>query len=541
MVRLTSPNRPTGSGIISGRVAVRLFSLLLAAAVVGLLIRELNRPQIAQPVDQVPVIEPDQPLVASSTPAPPADPAQFRELLSLAGWDAARFASLQGGKPLSAAHRTELAELLWRLRMFDAPQLAAWARGGKLMLKDAYPTSAGELMALSGRITTVTRRELPADIAARLEMPSYFECEMKLVDDGGKATILTDRVPRAWLNRKTLDEPAAASAIFIRDLGDGTDVRHGLFVSREIAWHPTKSNVPFVSLGESILGQLGFDVGLLDGVRQRRSIGASEAEVFYQLLGAAGEIGANQLDRFARQQLPSVGARWQSEEWLLTALMPLAPSYTHRYALMRLQLAREVQNRAAQGLYSVAPLFNDSANQTGELVALEGVVRRVQQITTDKFQYYELDLFTDDSQNNPIVAVVRQLPPGFPVGDRLHEPVRITGWFLKVWSFASHRATLPVAPDGSATPPNLRQFAPLVVGRNPVRLESPGASASGYATTIAAALFLALLAIIWAGGWWIFREDKRFAKTLAKQYSLPAGESLNDLQFDLSESTSAND
>ena len=200
-----------------------------------------------------------------------------------------------------------------------------------------------------------------------------------------------------------------------------------------------------------------------------------------------------------------------------------------------------MQTRAAKDLYSVAPLFNDSKNQVGELVALEGVVRRVQLVSSGDLQYYELDLFTDDSQNNPIVAVVRELPPGFPTGDRLHEPVRIAGWFFKVWSFESHRASLPTAPDGSPTPDNLRQFAPLIVARSPVSLQTATASTSTYAGPIAAALFLALLAIIWAGGWWLFREDRRFARTLAQQYSLPAGESLNDLQFDLSESTSANE
>ena len=83
--------------------------------------------------------------------------------------------------------------------------------------------------------------------------------------------------------------------------------------------------------------------------------------------------------------------------------------------------------------------------------------------------------------------------------------------------------------------------APLIVARSPVSLQTATASTSTYAGPIAAALFLALLAIIWAGGWWLFREDRRFARTLAQQYSLPAGESLNDLQFDLSESTSANE
>lgn len=515
---------------MSSRLAWRMFSLILGAAAVAFLIRELGRPEVAERVDQVMAIEKFRPVHAA--PGPGADPAQFRELMQIAGWDAKRFARLQEAEPLSDAQRNELIELLWRLRTFDAKQLSAWAQGRPLKLVDEQHSDAGELFPLEGRVTKVTRHELSPALAERFEMPAYYECEMTLHAEVGAATILTTRVPHVWLEMESVNEPAAASALLVDVLSDDKNSPHGLFASREIAWYPTAPKAPFVSLGKSILGELGIDVGLLDSVRQRGAIAASEGELFYDLLGAAGQIGANQLDRFAIQQLPSVAEMWAA------AAKETRDSST---APARQQLAREVQARAAKGLYSVAPLFNDAANQVGELIALEGVVRRVTPIDGKDFRYYELDLFTDDSQNNPIVVVVRELPPGFPIGDRLHEPVRVAGWFFKVWSFESHRAKLPAAPDGSPTPKNLRQFAPLVIARSPVPLQSATASSSAYAGPIATALFLALLALIWAGGWWIFREDRRFSRTLAKQYSLPAGESLNDLQFDLSESASAND
>jgi hypothetical protein len=531
VVRLHSPNRPNKPGLLPRSAAWRLGMLVLGAATIGLVVRELGRPRGAQPIGQAPAIELVRPVASDPAPQPPADPAQFRELLRLADWNAERFAALAESDPLSDAGREQVAELVWRLHTFDSPQLAAWARGGKPVseILSTPDEHRGELVELTGRVTKVTRRDLPQEIADRLELPAVFECEMTLDDGAGTATIVTSRVPRTWLEMSPLDAPASAAGVLMSRLTNSDDTPRLLAASREIAWHPTTPQPPHVSLGESILGELGVDVGQLELVRQRSAITATEREAFYQILDAAGRIGTNQLTRFAQQQLPSIAEQSQQQQ----------P-----------QLAREVQARAAKGLYSVAPLFNDPAIQVGELVALEGGVRRVQRIdvgqTADgaasdvarRFgidHYYELDLFTDDSQNNPIVVCVRELPPGFPIGDGLHEPVRIAGWFVKVWNFESLRATLPNDSAGEPTPPNLRQFAPLLIGRSPIPLTPPTASTTAYASYFAATLFLILLAAVWFAGWRLFRDDRRFSKTLARQYSLPEGESLNELQFDLSE------
>ncbi len=228
---------------------MRLFSLVLAVAMVGFLIRELGRQQGAVQVDQAVAADADanpvadsQDVLAQPDPAP-ADAAQFRSLLDLAGWDAKRFATLQSSGPLTDMGRVELAELLWRLRTFDGPQLAAWAE------PRTTPEHAGELVELTGRVTTVARHVLPADVATRHEMPAYFECKMKLDDGHGLATLITGRVPNAWLKIEPLDEPAEAAGVFIRRLPTADGVDNALFVSREIAWHPVTPHEPFVSRG----------------------------------------------------------------------------------------------------------------------------------------------------------------------------------------------------------------------------------------------------------------------------------------------------
>ena len=403
------------------------------------------------------------------------------------------------------------------------------------------PDHAGELVELAGRVTRVESCTLPEKLAARLDMPTYFECEMTLDGGAGVARILTSRVPDAWLKMPALDEPATTAGVFIKRLPSENDAgKESLYVSREIAWYPKQPNRPYVSLGESVLGDLGVDVGLLDRVQQRKPLSTAESEAFYEMLAAVNRIGANQLIRFAAGDLADVQQVWAAEEQRLTAL-------DHENDLARLQLAHTVQSRAAEGRYSVAPLFNDPQNQVGELVTLDGTVRRATRIdvgsTADMAarnaaarlgidHYYELDLFTDDSQNNPIVFCVRELPAGFPLGDGLQEPVRIAGFFFKTWSFQSRRAA-PPAVDDAAPNDKVRQVAPLLIGRGPIPLAPPDAATSRSIGLIAAGLFVLLLAAVWAAGWWLARGDRRFvASTLAKQFSVPEGQSLDELEFD---------
>ena len=268
------------------------------------------------------------------------------------------------------------------------------------------------------------------------------------------------------------------------------------------------------------------------------------------MLDAAGRIGANQLTRIAIQDLDAIRQHWTKEEERLTTALKNDAAGAKPSDRANLRMAHEVRTRAEMSLYSVAPLFNDPQNQVGELVTLDGNVRRVTRIDVSKSpdgdqsdvarrfgidHYYELDLFTDDSQNNPVVFVVRELPAGLSVGDHLDVPVRVAGFFFKSWGFQSRRATLP-APDGAPPAANLRQFAPLLVGRSPILLHFEEPTEAQSFGLIAAGLFVLLLGAVWAAGWWLARDDRRFVQsTLAKQFSLADGESLNDLNFDLSD------
>jgi hypothetical protein len=483
---------------------------------------------------------PDDPRRAiEAEPIASLDAQKLDELLSLADWTPERFAKFNDGEPLSDAENAELIQLLWRVRTFDTAILG--------QVDDQKDLRPGTLFKLRGKARNIERHELAADDATRFEMPAYYTCDVELDDGRGLAVVVAAAAPSRWEQLPKLDEPVSVSALYVKQLpaklnGQGIELPAYLVVAKRIAWHPQTAREPVVSLGMSILGSLGMDVGLLDQVRSHgrlRTRDAAEAarfndqrEAFYQMLNAAGKIGANQLIRFANSNLETIRGEWERE-------------MTEARDANRRALAREVVERAKAGRYSVAPLFNDAARQIGQLIVVDGAARRVVRVdigsgggggapsdVARRFNidhYYEMQVFSDDSQNYPLVFCVRELPAGLPVGDDLHVPVRIAGFFFKDWLYAT-RGTRDLD-SGALDPRNgKQQHAPLLVGRAPVLLKFE--EGRGTAQLVGGGLFLLALGVIWAAAWWFSRGDRRFAERRREAaLSLPTGESLNDLNL----------
>jgi hypothetical protein len=472
--------------------------------------------------------------------APKQDDAQidtqiFHESMALAGWNDQRWASFADELPATDAERKLVSELLWRLRTFRVADLDAWSQRDISLadLSAAVGENRGKLVRLTGRVRRVTRRLLPPADAARLELPEYFQCEMELDEQAGVAQIVATTIPASWHEGQPLDEKAAASAVVLKRLPnrDG-GAQSVLAAARNIAWYPERPREPDVSFGHSLLGGLGMDVALLEVVRNHRPIRAEERDAFLAMLAAVGESGAHQLIRFAQGNLKAIDEAWSKERESPDA--------------QRRMLAREVAERAQKGLYSVAPLFNDADRQIGRLLSLEGVVRRAMRVDLGKTQtgqpsdvprlfgfdhYFELDLFTDDSQNRPIVVCVRELPDGFPTGAGLDERVRVAGFFFKSWHYFP-RADRAASDDVDAAADRAAGrglISPLLVGRAPVRLVVEEA-ASRLPGVVGACLFVLAFASVWGLVWWYSRDEHRFhERTLKPRFALPAGVSLNHL------------
>ncbi|MFN0196387.1 MAG: hypothetical protein ACKVT0_06560 [Planctomycetaceae bacterium] len=85
-------------------------------------------------------------------------------------------------------------------------------------------------------------------------------------------------------------------------------------------------------------------------------------------------------------------------------------------------------------------LFQNPDTYRGKPVTLTGYTRRVRSIVADKNEYgidtlHEIWLFTDDSQNNPVVIVCTEIPKDLPQGDRLLNGISVTGYFFKLYGY----------------------------------------------------------------------------------------------------------
>ena len=249
------------------------------------------------------------------------------------------------------------------------------------------------------------------------------------------------------------------------------------------------------SLGRALLEDLGVDLNLLNNISDRQAFTQAERDPFYAILEAVGQTPARQLARLAEGGLPQY-AKKHGIELVADAKRP-----TDRQAIMSLLVSQS----AEEGKYSSPILFGIAEPQRGELLSFDGTVRRVVRIDVPNEPvgyYYELELFPDDSQNLPLVFCMREIPEGFPVGDEIRLPARLTGFFFKQWAYRTrHR--------GESAGEDARQFAPLLIGRAPIPLAMPNAADNRPGLVVGIVGTLLILSIA-AGVWYLNRLDSSY-------------------------------
>jgi hypothetical protein len=364
-----------------------------------------------------------------------------------------------------------LLEILYRIqRDFPWGDIENWSSGKFSLAQVTGDPDAhrGEIFEIAGRLRRVEVLRPPAEAASRLEIDRYFRCEILLDESSQPAIVFTDTVPKRWKIGEALDEPVGALGFFLKLAGDDAQRPLPVFVARRVAWYPRTS-----------LGRLGMDVGLLDGALETPRLAAEDRECFYQLLAAVGRAEPGRLLAEAREEL-----------------------------------RREGKER-----FSVEPLFLEPEESQGRLVALSGTARRVTQVRVEEEDvvarfgidhYYQLYVFTEDSQQNPLVFCVRELPRGMPMGDgpRFAEPVTVAGFFLKTWAYRIHE------PRDGTEPGRKWQPAPLLIGQTPVWRPQQVPSRNPFFGLAGGAVFLAVLLALWLVLWYLGRADRRFRKRM---------------------------
>lgn len=398
--------------------------------------------------------------------------AERLELLTLMGIGPEQLAQLSDAGPHDAKQEEIVLRVLMRLNDVGAESMEKWSQSVTELDKFVAGSKAarGRFFRLSGKAVTVDTVDLSSEAASKFLLPRYYRVRMILDADiaGGASErtieILTRRVPRQWLEKKPLDERASTVALFLHPQPGKDGRAEPVFAAARVAWHPP-----------TLLGELGMDLGLFDEVRDRQKIDPRGRECFYALLAAVGRAKPGQL----------------------------------------LEAAREELKKEGKTSISVVPLFNFAANERGRLVLLCGTARRAVKVLVEDDDvvarygidhYYEVYLYTADSQANPLVFCFRELPQGMPTGSGpdYAEGIEAAGFFMQTWRY---RPEMADAPQGDA---EKRQLAPLLIGREP-RWVNPSQKNAGFPLygAMAGGVFILVLASIWLVVWRWEKNDRK--------------------------------
>ena len=351
-----------------------------------------------------------------------------------------------------------------------------------------------------------------AETAQRFEMNQYYRCRLKLDDSPQTAVVYTDHVPKSWQKGAKPNADGGACGVFLKLAGKDTENTVGVAVKlppqQEVAKDGVAVELPLqheklppqrntsspifaaprlACYPSDLLGSLGMDFGLLDSEQSLKPFNrnnAEDRESFYQLLAAVGRSKPGQLLHQADDNLPNIP---ENRRWT---------------------------NGQGQDQYSVVPFFNEPVPQIGQLAALSGTAQKVEEIHIDDpdviarcgiRRYYQVSLFSDDADGNPVTFCILDLPKGMPFGALPHygESVRIAGFFFKTWSYSVPKMTDP------ELSPRDHQPSPLLIGRDLLWTPAPKPADSTISGYVVAALFVLAVAIAWVMAWKSSRREKR--------------------------------
>jgi len=472
------------------------------------------------------------------------------------------------GQPLEKeAQSVELMlKLLLRLDSVPPGTMRRWALGGDAFesLTKARPgEQRGLCYAVSGRVMRVQEIKLEGRDADRLQFRRYYRCSGVVGPAQTPVTVYTRHVPRDWLKQEKVDERISLMGIY---LGRGAPVGDEdalVMVAPRLSWH-----------SDSLLGDLGVDVGLFGSVTDGSRIARSEQEVFYQILAAAGRTGVAESLRNAQRELKQ---RYQEllerrrdlteREPALKQRMAAAPpgseaahearSELNRHAGELARLALQIE-RVQSGASELLPMLEDPRRQQGKIKLIRCLARRIVEVKItdpdirrryDMDHYYQIDALgtleltvrvrtpqevqdgkvnydTKEMWSYPVTFCVRTLPEGLSPAEQLHEEIVVPAFFFKNWSYDTSDL------EGHSS---TRRVAPLLIGREPIRLLPPPSGSNTLAGVLSGVLFAVVVAGIWLAVWRAHRADRQFQSRLLGIGAGGGGVTLEELDIQVAE------
>ena len=459
----------------------------------------------------------------------------FREVLELAGLDRQEISQFSGKEALNEADWQLIVQLLHRLAQYPASQLDAWVTDEPLIVLAQQPSeSVGTLVKISGSVTSAELLVVPVRLGGELHNLRFLHrCQFQLSDSAHSGVVITSKIPREWMDAVVLREPVNLRGIVLQTHSEDAAASTFVLLTDRLSWYPVEG----ASSGKLLLARQDMDVALLDEVIHRQPFvrleTSREGEAFYACLTAISRADRLDLLTLAKENVDVVVQRWQrkavgfqKENEILEKELSATKEKVERARLQRQiesarrnrSIAEVVFRQGEKGLSSLAPLFLEPEQETGELVRLEGTARRAIKILVDDHPkidgYYEMEIFTSESrylQNQPVVCCVPQLPKGFPTGDAIREPVRIAGVFFKSWRYRSRE----LAESGGETKRAQPLYTPLVVGAIPTWLDQSVSQSSPWGLGLGVG-FLIALAVVWVTVARLARSDRQVRATLRR-------------------------
>jgi hypothetical protein len=386
----------------------------------------------------------------------------FRELLRIVGIEPESLESISAEEP-TAADWEILTQIADRLGQQSDDDLQRWT----FTDGNFQPELIGELFLRQGIINEIVTLRLPSEIADRSGLEQMYLCRGS-TRTTERFTLLTPQIPKSWdLSSKQVQAVSFGGVL----LGTG---EVPLFFTSHFEWYP-QSGLPS---GQLLLARHGMDASLWDDIVQRSPLVSPEkgreAEAFYAVLSTLAKVPAVELKRATDQAIAQA----------------VSDSASPTTKLER-QIAAAAEEQASHGLSSVVPLFLEPENSVGKLVRVEGVARRAVRVADGdpSREYYELEVFTSDSQNLPLVFAVKSLPPDFPLGDAIHAGVRLDGVFFKSWQYRTRKV---VATNG-ATGTQQQRYTPLLMAARLTWLQEASTTPSWWGLAVGSVIFLVMI------------------------------------------------
>jgi hypothetical protein len=138
-----------------------------------------------------------------------------------------------------------------------------------------------------------------------------------------------------------------------------------------------------------------------------------------------------------------------------------------------------------------ADMYFDPFAWQGQPVTFHGRVRRIDESVEEDNEYglerlYQVQIFPDDSQNNPVIAFCIELPKGIKPGTQNIDDASVTGYFFKWYGYQAEKDN---------------RYAPLILAQR-LEIEEPAEerddriSLTTAVGLIAAILFLAGISVL---------------------------------------------